>query len=455
MEKRESEKIEFKKSTAQLREAVISLCAMLNKQGKGLVYFGIKDDGTVCGQDIGKKTTADISHELRNNLKPIPIISIKNEKLEEKNVIMVEATGDDTPYSAYGRYYIRVDDSDIYMDSNLLWKYFESKNKTYSKWEEKITNSTVDDINEDLLIEYIRDANETGRLNYIYRNPQEALSKLNLINGDGFLNNAGMFLFGNNNPVLLKEVIYPTDERTSFTDLRQFQGNILECISEGMKYLQNNIHYNSEIVGSRRQETPEIPIEAFREILINSFVHCHYQEGDYNEISIMKSKIRIYNPGSIINDTSPLDFASGKVGSKIRNPLIATVLFKNGMIDAFGTGFDRAFKLCNDNGIGYEYQNDEYGFTFIFHRKNNDKKNDKINNKISDKKNVNLDDSIVHLISENNTITIPVIAQKLGKSEATIYRHIKSMMEASILVRVGARKKGHWNVLGNGSMLEK
>jgi ATP-dependent DNA helicase RecG len=59
------------------------------------------------------------------------------------------------------------------------------------------------------------------------------------------------------------------------------------------------------------------------------------------------------------------------------------------------------------------------------------------------------------LISENNTITIPVIAQKLGKSEATIYRHIRSMMEASILVRVGARKKGHWNVLGNGSMLEK
>lgn len=84
MEKSESEKIEFKKSTSQLKEAVISLCAMLNKQGKGLVYFGIKDDGTVCGQDIGKKTTADISHEIRNNLKPIPVITIKLRKWQER-----------------------------------------------------------------------------------------------------------------------------------------------------------------------------------------------------------------------------------------------------------------------------------------------------------------------------------------------------------------------------------
>jgi len=453
MKRRESETIEFKKSTAQLKEAVISLCAMLNKHESGVVYFGIKDDGTVCGQEIGKKTTADISHEFRNNLKPIPAITISVEQLGGKNVIKVEAAGDDTPYNAYGRYYTRVDDSDIYMDTKQLWQYFEAKNKTYSKWEEEITRYTADDVNEDLLIDYIRTANDMGRLNYIYRNPREALSKLNLINEDGFLNNAGWFLFGNAGPVLLKEVIYPTDDRASFTDLRQFQGNILECLAEGMKYLQNNIHYNSEIVGSRRQETPEIPIEAFREILINSFVHCHYQKGDYNEISIMKSKIRIYNPGSIINNTSPVDFASGKVGSKIRNPLIATVLFKNGMIDAFGTGFDRAFKLCKDNRIKYEYQNDEYGFTFTFYRSANDKINDKINDRKKrrsgkeDNRKIDIDANILRLISENAIITIPEIARNIGSSEATIYRHMKNMMEKDIIVRDGSRKNGYWKII--------
>ena len=448
MNKRESETLEFKKSTAQLKEAVISLCAMLNKHKKGVVYFGIKDDGAVCGQQIGKKTTTDISHEIRNNLKPIPNVNIAVETLDDKNVIKIEVLGDDTPYSAYGRYYTRVDDSDIFMDSRQLWKYFESKSKTYSKWEEQITAYGVDKVNEDLLIQFIRDANETGRLSYIYRNPEEALSKLNLINEDGFLNNAGYYLFGNDGPVLLKEVVYPTDERKTFTDLKQFKGNILECIYEGLKYIQNNIHYHAEIIGTRRQETPEIPIEALREILINSFAHCHYQEGDYNEISITKSSVRIYNPGSILNDTNPKDFASGKVGSKIRNPLIATVLFKNGMIDAFGTGFDRAFKLCAQNGVDYEYQNDEYGFTFIFRRKN-DKINDKINDKTKNSLTVKLsgvDDQIIKILKKNTYSTIAEIADAIGKSAPTVHRHIDKLVSHGMIVRVGSRKNGYWEV---------
>ena len=56
METRESETIEFKRSTAQLKEGVISICAMLNKHHQGKVYFGVKDDGSVCGHEIGKKT---------------------------------------------------------------------------------------------------------------------------------------------------------------------------------------------------------------------------------------------------------------------------------------------------------------------------------------------------------------------------------------------------------------
>lgn len=462
MRRRESETLEFKKTTAQLKEAVISICAMLNKHNVGIVYFGIKDDGSVFGQDIGRKTLSDISHELRNNLKPTPGISITSETIDEKNVIKVFATGDDTPYSAYGRYYIRIHDVDVFMDSGLLWKYFESKEKTYSKWEEKTTSFNIDHVNEDLLIHYIRSANDTGRLNYIYRNPEEALRKLNLIDEDGFLNNAGYFLFGNDGPVLLKEVIYPTDERNSFTDLKQFRGNIIECIGEGLKYIQNNIHYLSEIVGTRRVETPEIPLGALREIVINSFAHCRYQKGDSNEIAITKSNVRIYNPGSILNDADPIDFASGKIGSKIRNPLIATVLFKNGMIDAFGTGFDRAFRLCAESGVNYEYYSDEYGFTFLFKRKNYDKinqQNDKINdsgdkiNGNNDKiksvkttKTTTLDDKILLIISEDSSITIPKIAERVQKSEATVYRHIEKLISDGKIERVGSRKSGSWKV---------
>ena len=46
---------------------------MLNKSNYGEVYFGINDDGKVTGLMIGKKTIADVTHEIHNNLKPLPI----------------------------------------------------------------------------------------------------------------------------------------------------------------------------------------------------------------------------------------------------------------------------------------------------------------------------------------------------------------------------------------------
>ena len=64
MEKRENEQLEYKKTTAELKEGVISLSSMLNKHGHGVLYFGVKNDGSIFGQIIGKDTTSNVSKEI-------------------------------------------------------------------------------------------------------------------------------------------------------------------------------------------------------------------------------------------------------------------------------------------------------------------------------------------------------------------------------------------------------
>lgn len=155
-------------------------------------------------------------------------------------------------------------------------------------------------------------------------------------------------MFGNTKPLAIKEAVFPTNSRTELGEIKEFKGNIFECIKEAISYIQNHIFYKSNIIGIQCVEIPEIPIKAIREIVINSFAHCSYQiEGDCNQIMIFKSFIKIYSPGGIIKDIDPMKFASDKVGSKIRNILIAATLFKYGYIDSFGTGFDRTFSLCS------------------------------------------------------------------------------------------------------------
>ena len=39
---KETETLELKKSTAELKDGIISIVAILNKHNKGILYFGVK-----------------------------------------------------------------------------------------------------------------------------------------------------------------------------------------------------------------------------------------------------------------------------------------------------------------------------------------------------------------------------------------------------------------------------
>ena len=76
---REDERTEFKKTTGELNEAMVSVSAMLNKHKKGKVYFGLKNDGTPNPFTITDSTLRDVSRKVYESIKPqlIPIIDIK------------------------------------------------------------------------------------------------------------------------------------------------------------------------------------------------------------------------------------------------------------------------------------------------------------------------------------------------------------------------------------------
>ena len=447
MENRENEHVEFKKSTGELKEAMISLVPMLNKCGYGTVYFGVKNNGEIVGQQIGALTTQDISREIKIRIKPRVTPKIDILDFDGKKVISVYVQGEDLPYSAYDRYYIRSDDEDNVMTGDQLEQFFTNRSYDYSQWENQATEYTVDDIDEQLLIEYVNKGNDCGRINFLYRDAETTLRKLNLLTGE-HLNNAGYFLFSDKKPLLLKLATYPTDERISFSDMRQFYGNIFECINEAVKYVTNNIRWKAEIVGMERVETPEVPVKAFREIIVNSFAHMKVNSSSFNEIYITPSKIHIYNPGPMVPGTDPQMFASGGQGSMIRNPLIATVLYYDGTIDIFGTGFERVFSLCKN--IKYQYNSNQFGFTFEFLRNQADIANNTVNDTANNSKKGSVEDlsdvekELLRMIRTGKKYTKQDFADAIGKSPKTVQRYLTHLAELGLIQREGANKNGQW-----------
>ena len=136
-------------------------------------------------------------------------------------------------------------------------------------------------------------------------------------------------------------------------------------------------------------------------------------------------------------------FADGAQGSMIRNPLIATVLYYNRTIDAFGTGFERVFRLCGEDR--YRYSNNQFGFTFEFIR-SNDSINDLINDPITNRL-TKTEKAVLDILSADQKFSKKDIAARIGKSSATVQRAIKKLTEKGLIKRVGPNKNGYWTII--------
>lgn len=362
---KENETIEFKKTTGELKEAIKSICAMLNKRGFGTIYFGVLSNGEIKGQNIEETTLREISRRIYEHITPQIIPSISEKIIDGKSIIEVTFSGADRPYSDKGIYYIRVADENRILPINELRQMFEySKNNS---WDEKLTNFKIKDINLEQLFSFYNRATASKRIKDNEFNAEKILSKLGLLK-NGNLTNAAYYLFSKHNPITLKLAIFATDEKLTFLDIKRVEGNIYSLINEAYEYIIKNIRWKSKIIKRKRTDIPEIPLRSLREIICNSFAHARYNALTQHEITIHPGKIRIYNPGEFPIGYKPEDFISHDTPSIIRNPLILKTLFLSDDIESYGSGFKKVFSECKKNNIKIEYIIAREGFTFIFKR---------------------------------------------------------------------------------------
>lgn len=432
----ETERVEFKLSTGELKDSMSAICAILNKHCAGELYFGVDDKGYVRGQQISDSTKKDITRIINDAIEPriTPTVEVMN--IDEKQVLRVSFSGHNRPYSAYGVYLIRVGTENRKMSTDELRTLI--KNEDYSsKWEREMTLFSLDDIDDKALEDFYHNAVNCGRLEMPAYDKLRLLSSLELCTGNR-INNAGNALFGKNASIHLKLATFATEDKVTFLDLKMLTGNIYNLSNIAIQYICDRMNWRAEIEDIRRTEIPEIPIAAIREIVINSFAHANYEISDEIEINIHPGKIVIYNPGSFPDDLTPYDFINNNLASYKRNKLLLDVLFRSKDVEKSGTGFQRVNSLCEQNHIGWDFRKEAYGFYFEFIR---------TNGRINVSKNGSLtkdEDQILRILQDNPGITKSEMAIKINKSERTVQRILSSLTEKKLIVREGSNKKGLW-----------
>ena len=234
---RENEIVEFKETSGEINEAVIDIVAMLNKHGRGTLYFGVKNNGNVIGFQIGDSTERDIFRKIFEKIKPQIYPEIETDTINR--IIKVSFEGREKPYSADGRYYKRVADESREMTPSELAQFILEVN--YKNWEKQTTDNSIDDVDETALKNFLNKALKAKRMPNMNYDKLALLEKLNLLTTDKkYLNNAGRALFSNLKPLKLKMAVFATNEKRTFVDISPVEGNLFELLDEAEKYVKNS-----------------------------------------------------------------------------------------------------------------------------------------------------------------------------------------------------------------------
>jgi ATP-dependent DNA helicase RecG len=210
----------------------------------------------------------------------------------------------------------------------------------------------------------------------------------------------------------------------------------------------------------QRKEIPEIPMDAVREGIINSYCHRDYRSSQNNAIMVYSNRIEIYNPGKFPEGLAPEDFINGSELSIKRNPLLAQLMYYVKDIGSFGTGLKRIADTCEAAGVKVEFEMRKLGFAVVFYRpdiavsdgSNGDNVVNGIGNNavysIGNNHIVNdVQAKIIALMHENPQITAKQLADNIGIAQRNIQVHIKTLRERGIIKRDGATYGGRWIVV--------
>lgn len=343
--KRESETVEFKKSTASLREGIETICAFANHHG-GYLIFGVDDDGTVFGQQVSDDTIKNVANAVKLNTDPKLYPTIEKVELEGKECILVTIEESPLkPHLAYGRAFLRVGTTNQRLDRERYEYLLQQRFNGYGFDHLIQPGATIEDIDSDLLYEFLEIANSVRNLNEsLLLPPDTVLQKLDL-SQESQITRGALLLFGRNPAKFFVEHFevkcgkFPKD--TGYDEIaneKEFRQNLIYNFRAALNFVLESIEKSCRKNEIHRNETWEFPVSVIREALVNMFVHRDYRQNVKSTVEVRPSMISFYNPAQLFGPTITIERLKKHHPSRPGNKLIAKIFYLMGLFENWGGG---------------------------------------------------------------------------------------------------------------------
>lgn len=336
----ETENIEFKSGfTEEIYKEVI---AFANTDG-GVLYIGIDNDGNAVGLNNVDDEYTRITNGIRDAILPDVTMFVKYTIQENKVVRITISEGTNKPYYLRSKglkpngVYVRQGTSSVQASSEQI--------------RQMIKDSDGDDfesmrsLEQELTFVSAVAAFESYGVDF----SEEKYLALGMINkNDGLFTNLAL-LMSDQCQHSIKVAVFGDDENTTFKDNREFKGSIFKQIDEAFRYIMLSNRTSSVFKGLERIDKSDYPEAALREALLNSVVHRDYSYSGSIIININDKQMEFVSIGGLLPGLTADDIRSGI--SQPRNKNLAEVFHRLKLIEAYGTGIRRIYKLYENGSV--------------------------------------------------------------------------------------------------------
>lgn len=336
----ENEKIEFKSQFAE--EIYKEVIAFANTDG-GTVYVGIDNDGNVVGLSNVDKEYTRITNGIRDAIMPDVAMYVKFTIQENKVVRISVSEGSNKPY------YLRA--KGIKSSGVFVRQGTSSVPASVEQIRQMIKESDGDIFEELRSLEQELTFNSAAKAfdQYGVEFNENKYRALGITHPqDDIYTNLALIL-SDQCPYTTKIAVFTDETCTVFRDSKEFGGSVFKQFEDTVNYLALCNKTSSVIKGIVRTDKQDYPEEALREALLNAIVHRDYGFSGSIIINVNDKKIEFISIGGLLPGLSTDDIRIGI--SQPRNKKLAEIFHRLRLIESYGTGIRRIYKLYENCSV--------------------------------------------------------------------------------------------------------
>ncbi len=282
-------------------------------------------------------------------------------------------------------------------------------------------------------------------------NSQNFMKNLGFFTPEGKYNMMAQLLSDNSHMPIRVAIFSGTSKADNLFAVREF-GNqcLLYSLDEVLRYgdVLNLIQADERDRVVERKEVPLFDNEAFREAIINAFLHNKWVDGNEPMITVYSDRIEILSRGTLPNKQTIEGFFSGESISV--NKKLSEIFLQLHISEKTGRGVPKIVDKYGKDAFIFRANSIVVKIPFNWINIMGEKGSKRENKPTVVCESIKLNTTQKKILSEidqDPSITQEQLAAKIGLSKPAIEKSIRALKFRGALKRVGANKNGYWEII--------